>query len=174
MKKLPKLIITDIDGVWTDGSMYYDQTGNELKRFHTYDSAGVLFARLLNIPVAILTGETTEIVNRRAAKLNIEYLFQGVKNKVETTQKILDELKIGFEDCAFIGDDINDVKLLGKVGFSGSPANAPDYIKAKVHYVTQKKGGEGAFREFVEHILREQGVFEEVLEKAISNHEKSN
>lgn len=172
MTELPKLIITDIDGVWTDGSMYYDQIGNELKRFHTYDSAGVLFARLLNIPVAILTGETTEIVNRRAAKLTIDYLFQGVKNKVETTQQILDELKIGFEDCAFIGDDINDVKLLGKVGFSGTTANAPDYIKAKVHYVTHKKGGEGAFREFVEHILKENGVFEEVLEMAISNHKK--
>ena len=170
---LPKLIITDIDGVWTDGSMYYDQTGNELKRFHTYDSAGVLFARLLGIPVAILTGETTEIVNRRATKLKIEYLFQGVKNKVETAQKIIDELNINFEDCAFIGDDINDVALLAKVGFSGATANAPDYIQANVNFVTQKKGGEGAFREFVESILKEEGVFEEVLEKAISNHEKS-
>lgn len=173
MKTLPKLIITDIDGVWTDGSMYYDQTGNEFKRFHTYDSAGVLFARLLNIPVAILTGETTEIVHRRAVKLNIDYLFQGVKNKVETAQQIIDELKIDFKECAFIGDDINDVALLGKVGFSGATANAPDYIKAKVQYVTQKKGGEGAFREFVEHILTEHGLFEEVLAKAIVNHEKS-
>lgn len=174
MATLPKLIITDIDGVWTDGSMYYDQTGNELKKFHTYDSAGVLFARLLNIPVAILTGETTEIVNRRATKLQINYLYQGVKNKVETAQKIIDELKIGFEDCAFIGDDINDLALLCKVGFSGAPNNAAEYIKEKVHYVTQKKGGEGAFREFVEYILKEQGVFEDVLQKAISNHEKSN
>lgn len=170
---IPKLIITDIDGVWTDGSMYYDQTGNELKRFHTYDSAGVLFARLLDIPVAILTGETTDIVHRRAAKLKIEYLFQGVKNKVETAQKIIDELNISFEECAFMGDDINDIALLRKVGFSGAPANAPDYIKANVTFVTQKKGGEGAFREFVEYILKEEGVFEQVLEKAISNHEKS-
>jgi 3-deoxy-D-manno-octulosonate 8-phosphate phosphatase (KDO 8-P phosphatase) len=171
---LPKLIITDIDGVWTDGSMYYDQTGNELKRFHTYDSAGVLFARLLNIPVAILTGETTEIVNRRATKLKVDYLFQGVKNKVEIAQKIIDELNIKFDDCAFIGDDINDIALLNKVGFSGATSNAPDYVKEKVNYVTQKKGGEGAFREFVEHILKENGIFEQVLEKAISNHEKSN
>ena len=170
---IPKLIITDIDGVWTDGSMYYDQTGNELKRFHTYDSAGVLFARLLDIPVAILTGETTEIVARGAAKLNIKLLYQGVKNKVETAQQIINDLNINFEDCAFIGDDINDFALLSKVGFSGATANAPEYIKAKVHYVTQKKGGEGAFREFVEHILKEEGIFEQVLEKAISNHEKS-
>lgn len=171
---IPKLIITDIDGVWTDGSMYYDQTGNEFKRFHTYDSAGVLFAKLLNIPVAILTGETTEIVNRRAIKLKVDYLYQGVKNKVEIAQKIIEELQITFEECAFIGDDINDISLLAKVGFSGATANAPQYIKENVDYITQKKGGEGAFREFVEHILKQQGVFEEVLEKAISNHEKSN
>ncbi len=170
---LPKLIITDIDGVWTDGSMYYDQTGNELKRFHTYDSAGVLFARLLNIPVAILTGETTEIVKRRATKLKVDYLFQGVKNKVEIAQKIIDELNIELNDCAFIGDDINDIALLSKVGFSGATSNAPDYIKEKVNFITQKKGGEGAFREFVEHILKKNGVFEKALEAAISNHEKS-
>ena len=172
MTRLPKLILTDIDGVWTDGSMYYDQTGNEFKRFHTYDSAGVLFAKLLNIPVAILTGETTEIVARRAAKLKIDHLYQGVKNKVEVALKITEELQISLEDCAFIGDDINDIRLLSKVGFSGATANAPDYIKSKVHYITKKKGGEGAFREFVEHILREQGILEEIVEKAVSAHEK--
>lgn len=174
MKALPKLIITDIDGVWTDGSMYYDQTGNELKRFHTYDSAGVLFAKIMNIPVAILTGETTEIVNRRATKLKVDYLFQGVKNKVEIAQKLIDQLRINFDDCAFIGDDINDISLLQKVGFSSATANAPEYIKDKVDFVTTKKGGEGAFREFVEYILNANGVFEQVLEKAISNNEKSN
>jgi YrbI family 3-deoxy-D-manno-octulosonate 8-phosphate phosphatase len=171
---LPKLIITDIDGVWTDGSMYYDQTSNELKRFHTYDSAGVLFARILNIPVAILTGETTEIVRRRAEKLKIEYLFQGVKNKVEIAKTIIDELNIDFKDCAFIGDDINDVLLMRKVGFSAATNNAPEYIKKEVSYVTQKNGGEGAFREFVEQILKTNEVYEQVIETAISNHEKSN
>ena len=79
---LPKLILTDIDGVWTDGGMYYDQTGNEWKKFHTYDSAGVLLAHECNIPVGIITGENTEIVQRRAEKLKIDYLFQGVKNQL--------------------------------------------------------------------------------------------
>lgn len=171
---LPKLIITDIDGVWTDGSMYYDQTGNEFKRFHTYDSAGVLFARTLNIPVAIITGETTEIVARRSKKLNIDFLFQGVTNKVSVTEQLLSKLNLTFKDCAFIGDDINDMLLLQKVGFSATTANAPDYIKNKVDFITQKKGGEGAFREFVEHLLTENHVLDEVLEKVIVNHEKSN
>lgn len=171
---LPKLIITDIDGVWTDGSMYYDQTGNELKRFNTYDSAGVLFARLLNIPVVILTGEDTEIVARRAQKIKVDYLFQGVKNKVKVVETLLETLQITFEDCAYIGDDINDVALLQKVGFSGCPVNAPDYIKNKVDYITKTKGGDGAFRDFVEYILQQNNVLETVLEKAIQNHEKSN
>lgn len=74
---LPKLVITDIDGVWTDGGMYYDQTGNEWKKFNTSDSAGVLFLRHLNIPLAIISGEHTEIVKRRAEKLKINFLFQG-------------------------------------------------------------------------------------------------
>lgn len=168
---MPKLIITDIDGVWTDGSMYYDQIGNELKRFHTYDSAGVLFARIMCIPVAIVTGESTEIVARRAKKLNINYLYQGVKNKIIVIEELLAELQIGFQDCAFIGDDLNDLLLLQKVGFSATTINAPEYIKNKVHYVTGKKGGEGAFREFVEHMLIEKGVFDEVLKKVISINE---
>jgi len=170
---LPKLIITDIDGVWTDGSMYYDQTGNELKRFHTYDSAGVLFARLLHIPVVIITGEDTEIVSRRAQKLKVDYLFQGVKNKVEVVKTLLEDLQLSFADCAFIGDDLNDVALLQRVGISACPYNAPDYIQSRVDYITHKKGGEGAFREFVEYILSENGQLEAVVEQAIQHHEST-
>jgi len=171
---LPKLIITDIDGVWTDGSMYYDQTGNEFKKFHTYDSAGVLFAHLLSIPIAIITGEDTSIVKRRAEKVKVDYLFQGVKNKVAIVETLINKLSISFEDCAFIGDDINDIKLLEKVGFSACPKNAPDYIKSKVDFITTKNGGEGAFREFVEHILFVNNVFDKVLNEAIESHIKSN
>lgn len=171
---LPKLIITDIDGVWTDGSMYYDQTGNEWKKFHTYDSAGVLFAHIQNIPVAIITGENTEIVSRRAAKVKIDYLFQGVKNKTQIVETLIESLGITFEDCAFIGDDINDVGLLSKVGISACPSNAPDYIKQKVNYITIKSGGQGAFREFVEYILSTNDILDLVVEKAIHNQEKSN
>ena len=171
---LPKLILTDIDGVWTDGSIYYDQTDNELKKFHTYDSAGVLFAHLNGIPVGIITGENTEIVKRRANKIKVDYLFQGIKNKVKTIETLIDELKIEFQDCAYIGDDINDFLLLQKVGFSACPNNAPEYIKSNVDFVTKKNGGEGAFREFIEYILIQNDIFESTITKAIANHEKSN
>src|SRR6476469_6651167 len=114
---LPKLVITDIDGVWTDGGMFYDQTGNELKKFNTSDSAGVLFLKHLNIPFAVITGEDTEIMRRRAAKLKIDLLFMGVKNKTEVAEKLCVDLGISLADVAFIGDDLGDLKLLKKVGF---------------------------------------------------------
>ena len=149
----PKLILTDIDGVWTDGGMYYDQTGNEWKKFHTYDSAGVLFAHQNEIPVGIITGEDTEIVARRAAKHKVDYLFQGVKNKLEVAENICKELNITLEDVAYIGDDLGDVELLKNAGISATPNSAPEYIKKTAQMVMTKNGGEGVFREFVEKIL---------------------
>lgn len=154
MKQLPKLVITDIDGVWTDGGMYYDQTGNEWKKFNTSDSAGVLFCHKLNIPVAIITGEETEIVKRRSQKLKIDYLFQGVSDKLTVATKLCADLNIDLADVAYIGDDLNDMALLKNVGFAATPNNAPDYIKSIVHHVTKCNGGDGAFREFVEHLLK--------------------
>lgn len=162
--KLPKLILTDIDGVWTDGGMYYDGTNIELKKFHTYDSAGVLFAHHLGIPVGILTGENTKIVRRRANKLGIDYLFLGVKDKVSVAKSLCEELIIDIKDVAYIGDDINDIALLKIVGWAGVPASAPNYIKTFANIPLLKNGGEGVFREFVEYIISEERVVELLYE----------
>lgn len=164
MMNLPKLILTDIDGVWTDGGMYYSG-GDEWKKFNTADSAGVLFAHLLNIPVGILTGEDTEIVKRRAEKLSVDFLFQGVVDKLEKAKEILSYLDIQFPDVAYIGDDFNDFELLQNVGFAGAPNNANSFIKANVDFVTERNGGEGAFREFVEHICTNAGHNPEFMYK---------
>jgi 3-deoxy-D-manno-octulosonate 8-phosphate phosphatase (KDO 8-P phosphatase) len=147
------LILTDIDGVWTDGGMYYDNNGNELKKFHTYDSAGVLFCKKLNIPVGILTGEKTDIVANRAKKLNVEFVYQGVSNKLEIANDICKKYNINLANVAYIGDDLNDIELLKAVGYSACPASAPIYIKKIVSIVLQKNGGEGVFREFIEHLF---------------------
>ena len=152
MKEI-KLILTDIDGVWTDGGMYYDQTGNEWKKFHTYDSAGVLFAHQKNIPVGIITGETTEIVRRRAEKLKVDFLYQGVKNKVEVANEICQQLGITLDEVAFIGDDLGDIELLKVVGVAGVPASAPAYVRKLTTIPLKKNGGEGVFREFVEALF---------------------
>ena len=150
---LPKLILTDIDGVWTDGGMYYDGSNVELKKFHTYDSAGVLFAHILGIPVGILTGENTLIVKRRADKLKIDFLYLGCKDKVAAANEICSKLNISLNEVAYIGDDLNDMALLSRVKWAGVPASAPDYIKKLANIKLTKKGGEGAFREFVEILI---------------------
>ncbi|MFM1853057.1 MAG: hypothetical protein RL164_375 [Bacteroidota bacterium] len=162
---LPKLILTDIDGVWTDGGMYYDNTGNELKKFNTSDSAGVLFCKLLQIPLGIITGEKNDIVKKRAQKLEIDILHMGIKNKLQVVEALSLKHNIAMSEIAYIGDDINDILVLKSVGISACPANAPDYVKMCVKIVLNKNGGEGVFREFVEHILIENYILETVLQK---------
>lgn len=162
--KLPKLFLTDIDGVWTDGGMYYDGTDVELKKFNTYDSAGVLFAHKMGIPVGIITGENTNIVKRRADKLKVDYCFLGCKNKLETAEKLCNELGITLNDVAYIGDDINDIQLLKRVRWAGVPVSAPEYIRQLATVQLTKRGGEGVFREFVESILGS-----EILSSIIEN-----
>ena len=169
MAKLPKLILTDIDGVWTDGVMYYDQEGMELKKLHTYDSAGVLFAHHLGIPVGILTGENTNIVKRRADKLKIDYLYLGCKDKVSVVKDLCSQLGITMEEVAYIGDDLNDMKLLKIVGWAGVPSSAPEYVKELSNVPLLKKGGDGVFREFVETILGKDMIYKIVSEVALIN-----
>ncbi len=160
---LPKLVITDIDGVWTDGGMYYTADGDVMKRFSVKDGWGVAFLRKLEIPVAIKTGENTPIVQKRADKLKIKHCYLGVKDKVSQASALCEELGITLDEVAFIGDDINDLPLLRLVGFSASPSNTPEYIKKEVDYVASLSGGYGAFREFVEKILADNGVLESMI-----------
>lgn len=162
--RLPKLILTDIDGVWTDGGMYYDKGENEWKKFNTSDSAGVLFCKLLDIKVGIMTGENTPIVQRRADKLKVDFLYLGAKNKLQLTTDLCKELGIELTDVAYIGDDINDMLLLREVGWSGTPTNAPQYVKECANIQVPVNGGDGAFRWFVEHILKEAGALNKALD----------
>lgn len=163
---LPKLILTDIDGVWTDGGMYYDQTDNEWKKFNTYDSAGVLFAHACNIPVGIITGEDTDIVKRRADKLKVDYCFLGIKDKLRVVKHLASQLNLSLEEIAYIGDDINDIKVLQSVGLSGVPSSAPEYILRYANIPLKKKGGDGVFREFVEYILGQDNI-QSIIDKTI-------
>jgi YrbI family 3-deoxy-D-manno-octulosonate 8-phosphate phosphatase len=160
-----KLVLSDIDGVWTDGGMYYDQTGNELKKFNTADSAGVIFLQLLDIPFGIITGENTRIVWRRAEKLKINHLFIGVKNKLEVAEKLCAELHISLQEVAYVGDDLNDAMLLKAVGFSAIPANACNYMEKYSKVRLKRKGGEGAFREFVELLLEKENLLDTAIQK---------
>lgn len=167
MKEI-KLFLTDIDGVWTDSGMYYDNGDNEWKKFNTADSAGVLFLRMLDIPVGIITGEDTRIVERRARKLGIDILHMGVRDKLSVVKSICEEKGINLDEVAYIGDDIIDIPVLEAVGLSAVPHNAPEYVQDRAQWVLTKKGGDGVFREFVEKYLAENGLLNKAIQLYLS------
>ena len=148
-----KVIATDIDGVWTDSSMYYTSVGEHMKCFSTYDGMAVQILREVGIPTIILTSENSEIVLRRAEKLQINQVYINEKQKLNRMNQICNELEIGIDEVAYIGDDLNDLDLLRKVGLSGMPKNSPILDIFSPDYITQRSGGKGAFREFIDQII---------------------
>ena len=149
-----KLVLTDSDGVLTDTGVYYSADGEVMKRFSIRDGMGVERLRNnLGIETGIITGEFSGSVLKRAEKLNIKYLYRGVKDKKSLLPEILAALNLQKENVAFIGDDVNDLELLKEVGLSAAPADGTDFVKNIVHYICENKGGNGAFREFAELII---------------------
>jgi YrbI family 3-deoxy-D-manno-octulosonate 8-phosphate phosphatase len=148
-----KLVITDVDGVLTDGGMYYTAKGDSMKKFHVRDGMGVTLLRRDSVPTIIVTKEQTQIVKQWAKKMKIKKLFDGIQDKKKVLQQICNEFKVKENETAYIGDDINDVDLLKSVGFSACPNDAIDVVKNNSDYVCSKKGGEGVLREVVEIIL---------------------
>lgn len=150
-----KLFLTDVDGVLTDAGMYYSEAGDELKKFNTLDGMGMQMLMKTGIQVGIVTGENTKLVARRAEKLKINILHQGIKDKLTTVKGICSDLGIGLDQVAFIGDDINDLEILKSVGYAACPATAVSVIRAVPGILQmQKSGGEGVVREFIEMILQ--------------------
>lgn len=150
-----KLVATDIDGVWTDAKMHYTENGDFMKSFSTYDGMAVQILRENNIETVIITSEKSEIVLQRAKKLKISNVTIGEKNKLERIKKICLEKEIDLSQVAYIGDDLNDVDVLKHVGFSALTNNSPIKEHIKVDYITKRNGGDGAFREFVDLILKD-------------------
>jgi len=149
-----KLLLTDCDGVLTDGGVYYGENGEVFKKFNIKDGMGVERLRnLAGIDVGIITGEMSPSVARRAEKLKITQLHLGSKDKPAVLQKIIAELQIDPAKIAYIGDDCNDLEIMALVGFTACPADAMQFVKDKVDYICQAKGGEGAFREFAELLI---------------------
>tara|TARA_B100000029_G_scaffold508709_1_gene596254 strand:+ start:6617 stop:7117 length:501 start_codon:yes stop_codon:yes gene_type:complete len=148
-----KLVITDVDGVLTDGGMYYTKDGDIMKRFHARDGMGVTLLKNAGIPTIILTKEKTEMVLRWSERMKILQLLDGVKNKEQELEKICEKNNLTPQEIAYIGDDVNDLKLLGLVGLSATPNNGIDIAKDICDYVCQNDAGYGAFREFADLIL---------------------
>ena len=148
-----RLFATDVDGVLTDAGMYYAESGDEWKKFNTRDGMGLKLLQRAGIITAIVTQERTKLVTRRAEKLAIPELHQGVMDKVSLVREMAARHGLTLSQVAYIGDDVNDLETLKVVGFSATPADGMPQIIAAVDYVCQKKGGEGAVREIIEMIL---------------------
>lgn len=152
-----RMVITDCDGVLTDAGVYYSARGEELKRFSMRDGMGVeRLMSLCGIPTAIITGEESEIVRRRAGKLKITELHCGIRDKVCCLQGISERYGLSLDEMAYMGDDYNDLGALGLVGLPACPADALPAVKAAAFYVARSNGGYGAFRELAELIIESQ------------------
>ena len=149
-----KLVATDIDGVWTDAKMYYTENGEYMKGFSTYDGMATSLLKNNNIETAILTSENSKIVKERAKKLDIKYVYINEKEKLLRIKYLCNRLGISLDEVAYIGDDLNDLDVLTNVGMSAMPINSPILDKYTPNYITKKAGGNGAFREFVDLILK--------------------
>lgn len=149
-----KILITDCDGVLTDGKIYYGSDGSELKAFHVHDGKGFYLIQEKGIICAIITGRQSAMVERRAQELGIEEVYQAISDKLTVFNKILRKYDLTADQAAYIGDDINDRKVLQQVGFSATVADGVPVLKNEVDFVTEKKGGRGAVREITDLILR--------------------
>lgn len=152
-----KILLTDCDGVLTDGGMYYSERGDELKKFNTRDGMGVALLHEAGIKFGIITGEKVELVNWRAKKLKADECHTGISNKCDVLDQICTKYGYTDADVAYIGDDINDVDILKRVGFSCSVADASDKAQEAAQYITKAAGGQGVVREVAEIILRARG-----------------
>ena len=149
-----KLIATDIDGVWTDAKMHYTEDGEYMKSFSTYDGMATALLKSEKIEIAILTSENSQIVKSRAKKLGIKYVYINEKEKLFRIKYLCNRLNITSDEVAYIGDDVNDLETLKYVGISAMPCTSPILDVFNPDYITKREGGDGAFREFSDLIIK--------------------
>ncbi len=160
-----KLLLLDVDGVLTNGSIYMGSTQEEFKAFNVHDGLGITLLQSTGIKVGLITKRQSEIVTRRAAELKIEHVYQGQKNKLDAFLEMLEICHISAEEVAYMGDDIPDWVILSRVGLSTTVTNAVDYIKERVHWMSQHNGGKGAVRELCDLLMQAQSTYELALSK---------
>jgi 3-deoxy-D-manno-octulosonate 8-phosphate phosphatase (KDO 8-P phosphatase) len=161
--KLIRLIAFDVDGVMTDGGLFYSDSGEEFKRFNSLDGHGLKMLRASGVEVAIITGRTSRCVEARAKNLNITHVFQGVEHKLQAMIELLDKLRLPRDAAAYMGDDVVDLTVMRHVGLAISVPESPLLVREHSHYVTQRGGGHGAVREACELIMSAQGTLETQL-----------
>jgi 3-deoxy-D-manno-octulosonate 8-phosphate phosphatase (KDO 8-P phosphatase) len=158
-----RLLVFDVDGVLTDGGLYYGADGELMKRFDVKDGHALVMARLSGLPAAVLTARTSSIVEVRGRELGLAAVFQGRRDKGAALDELLGQLGVPPEACAYMGDDHNDLAPLSRVGLAACPADAVPEVRQEVHFVTQNPGGRGAARELVELCLKSSGRWDDAV-----------
>lgn len=168
-----ELLILDVDGVLTDGGLHYGPQGEALKRFHVQDGHGIVLARKAGLKIAILTARTSQIVEYRARELGIAPVFQGRKDKLAGFEALLAEERLGADQVAYMGDDLNDLGVLARVRLSACPADACPEVRERAAIVVSSAGGGGAVRELIEFILKAQGKWSAIVQEALADGPRS-
>jgi 3-deoxy-D-manno-octulosonate 8-phosphate phosphatase (KDO 8-P phosphatase) len=168
--KRVRLLLVDVDGVLTDGRIYLqsfpDGTAEELKVFHAHDGAGLKLARIAGLKTGLITGRDSTATERRAREVGIEYVFQKQAEKLPAYEEICRRARVSDAEVAYVGDDLPDLPILERVGLAIAVANAAPEVKRAAHYVTRRRGGDGAVREAIETILKAQGAWRNAIGKA--------
>ena len=155
-----RVAVFDVDGILTDGRLYYTDGGEEIKAFNVQDGHGIKMLRESGVAVAIITSRTSRVVEKRARDLGIEFLFQGVADKLHTMNDLLQRLNIDMQAASYMGDDVFDLPVLRRCGLAASVPEAPAIVRKHAHYVTRLPGGRGAVREFAELVMQAQGTLD--------------
>jgi 3-deoxy-D-manno-octulosonate 8-phosphate phosphatase (KDO 8-P phosphatase) len=162
-----KLMIFDVDGVFTDGSLFFTAEGDTMKSFNSLDGYGVKALASIGVQTAIITGRQSGIVTARVRELAITHLFQGVEDKTVALAELLQKTGIAASECGYMGDDWPDLRVMRLCGFAAAPANAHPEVIRRVHWVAEARGGHGAVREVCDAILRAQNRYDDLLAAAI-------
>ncbi len=159
------LLILDVDGVLTSGQLVFGDQGEAMKIFNTQDGLGINAAHRAGLKTAIITGRETEMVRRRGAELKITDVYQGAMDKITAFEELLVKYSLRPDQVAYVGDDLNDLAVMSRVGLACAVANATADVKQRAHFITSREGGRGAVREVIELILRSQGKWEKVVQE---------
>jgi 3-deoxy-D-manno-octulosonate 8-phosphate phosphatase (KDO 8-P phosphatase) len=163
-----RLMIFDVDGVLTDGSLHFNPEGEVMKTFNVLDGHGMKLLQGAGVMTAIISARQSPIVLRRAADLGIAHVMQGIHDKREAFEELLRTTQTDAAHCGFVGDDVIDLPILTRVGFAASVPNGHAEVRSRVHYVTQAGGGRGAARELCDFILRAQGAYDAAIASYLS------
>jgi 3-deoxy-D-manno-octulosonate 8-phosphate phosphatase (KDO 8-P phosphatase) len=154
-----RLLLFDVDGVLTDGTIELHHDGTESKRFHIRDGAALVWAQRAGFKVGLLSARTSDATEQRAAQLGISLVIQGATDKLAAYEQLLKDAELADDQVAYMGDDLQDLPVLRRAGFSAAPSDAPEEVQTRVHWVSSKPGGKGAVRELIEHVLQTQGAW---------------